>query len=238
MKIQLFSSALLVTTSAAFAPMGWLQRRSSPPAAAALLQMSTTPDYNGVHVAKTGGRGANTASQQALQQELSLGAPPARPKGGHFMTKGGIQVTSNVEPVFFSRSAASGSAAAIEELVDKLDKQRGVLLASSYEFPGRYARWSLGFVDPPLEVSGKGNKCTIRALNTRGKILLPAIQSAMEQLKVDGVLQKIDVRFDAQEGTGADIDRMASQIDVLVVPPSAVGSFSEEERSRQVSENH
>ena len=238
MKIQAWSLVLLATASQSFAPTGWIRRSPAANAGSSALRMSTVPNYNGVHVAKTGGRGANTASQQALEQDLSLGAPPARPKGGHFMTKGGIQVTSNVEPVFFSRSAATGSAAAIEDLVDKLDNQRGVLLTSSYEFPGRYARWSLGFVDPPLQLTGKGTKCSIRALNERGKILLPAIISAMEQLKIDDVLYKIDVRYDAQQGTGDHMDRMATQIDVTVVPPSVVGTFNEEERSRQVRTNY
>lgn len=51
--------------------------------------------------------------------------------------------------------------------MDALDSRRGVLLTSSYEFPGRYARWTLGFADPPIEVSGKGREFTVRALNER-----------------------------------------------------------------------
>ena len=55
----------------------------------------------------------------------------------------------------------------VEGVVDALDSRRGVLLTSSYEFPGRYARWTLGFVDPPLEVTGKGREFKVRALNER-----------------------------------------------------------------------
>jgi len=39
-----------------------------------------------------------------------------------------------------------------------------VLLTSSYEFPGRCARWMLGFSDPPLELSGTGRDFRVRAL--------------------------------------------------------------------------
>ena len=67
----------------------------------------------------------------------------------------------------------------VEALISALDEHRGVLLSSSYEFPGRYARWTLGFVDPPIEIAGTGNRFTIRALNERGQALLPAFWSAL-----------------------------------------------------------
>ena len=194
---------------------------------------TTTPDFNSVIVAKEGGRGMATASQQALEQNLSLGAPPARPKGGHFMTKGGIQVTANVDRLEFSKNLSEGtSELAIEQLIDKLDSNKGVLLTSSYEFPGRYARWSLGMVDPPLEVSGRSDQCTIRALNARGKVLMPAIQQTMDKLKEDGILESIQVFQESTPANGMEAEVV--RIDVKVVPPPEVGTFSEEERSRQV----
>jgi len=85
----------------------------------------------------------------------------------------------------------------------------------------RYARWSLGFVNPPLEVSGTGQTCFIRALNSRGMVLLPAVVKAMRELHDAGVVDNINLD---EEG----------QVEVKVAPLSAVGSFSEEERSRQV----
>jgi anthranilate synthase len=188
---------------------------------------ATIPDFNGVEVAKTGGAGMITAGQQAVTQQLSLGAPGVRPKGGHYLTKGGIQVTANVDRLDYTRTGdeaslanKKSSEAVIESLVERLDSHKGVLLTSSYEFPGRYARWSLGFVDPPLEVSGRANKCTIKALNDRGKVLLPAIERAMKEMKQQNALSEVNVGDE--------------QIDVTVVPPPPVGTFSEEERSRQV----
>lgn len=198
------------------------------------LQMSSTvPDFNAVDVAKTGGQGAVTASQKAADQGLSLGAPRGRPTGGHFLTKGGIQVTANVEGLEFSKSLQPGtSEAAIDNLIQQLDSHKGVLLTSSYEFPGRYARWSLGFVDPPLEISGKKDKCTIRALNERGRVLMPAIEKAMQGLKEQEILSDVQL---FQEKTPANGEAAALiQVDVTVVPPAEVGTFSEEERSRQV----
>jgi anthranilate synthase len=204
-------------------------------------------DYNGVYVAKEGGIGAVTASQQALAFGLSLGAPPVRPKGGHYMTKGGVQVTAHVDRLTFSNELTvktnttlpngtkltPTSATAIEELVEKLDYKKGVLLTSSYEFPGRYARWSLGFVDPPLEISGRGLTCTITALNDRGKILIPAIQRVIKQLKENKIVESIDFLSDCEQSPLHDSD--VAQIIAKVVPPAEVGTFSEEDRSRQPS---
>lgn len=244
----------------AFAPNVRQQRRSfssssSSITTSSVLFSSTIPnvpasassstDYNGVFVAKQGGLGMATASQQALEQDLSLGAPPARPVGGHYLTKGGIQVTANVEPIPFSPelkpNVAGGggsltSAGAIEDLVQTLDSHRGVLLASSYEFPGRYARWSLGFVDPPLEVAGRGLDCTITALNDRGRVLMPAIEKALKALKEQGVLVGYESTvgsLSTSKGGDDKLDNVPVRFEAKVVPPSQVGTFSEEDRSRQ-----
>ncbi|MEX2132328.1 MAG: chorismate-binding protein, partial [Pseudohongiellaceae bacterium] len=69
---------------------------------------------------------------------------------------------------------------AIDRLTDQLDSHRGVLLASSFEYPGRYTRWDLGFINPPLELSSRGLQMQIRALNNRGEILLPELFSALQ----------------------------------------------------------
>jgi len=227
-KAALLAAILGIQNVSSFAPNANLPM--VPPKSPLTLQMSTQqkPDFNAVSVAKTGGRGAVSAAQDAADKNLSLGAPRDRPQGGHFLTRGGVQVTAQVDTLEFVNKNLNGdsspegsSVRAIEDLVDQLDDTRGVLLSSSYEFPGRYARWSLGFVNPPLEVSGKGQECTITALNGRGTILLPAIIKSMEQLKADGIVESLTV----EDG----------KVDVKVVPPSEAGSFSEEERSRQPS---
>jgi anthranilate synthase len=54
-------------------------------------------------------------------------------------------------------------------LAEALDNKRGVLFSSSFEFPGRYTRWDMGFVDPPLMLSARGDAFTVTALNERGE---------------------------------------------------------------------
>lgn len=94
--------------------------------------------------------------------------------------------------------------------------------ASHFLLSIRYARWSLGFVDPPLEISGTGNHCKISALNVRGQVLLEPVMDAMNKLLARGIL--------------SDISQEGDVIDIQVAPPADVGTFSEEERSRQVSD--
>ena len=199
------------------------------------VHSSTVPDLNAVEVAKTGGQGVISASQKAADQNLSLGAHRGCPRGGHYLTKGGIQVTANVElkPWKFSKSLSkSTSKAAIDFLIEQLDSHCGVLLTNSYEFPGCYARWSLGFVNPPLEVSGRANQCTIWALNNRGKVLLPAIQKAMEQLKDEGILETVNIFQESMPANGTPA--LLMKIVVTVVPLPEVGMFSGKAQLRQV----
>lgn len=70
-------------------------------------------------------------------------------------------------------------AGAIDPIVQALDSHKGVLLASSYEYPGRYTRWDIGFVDPPIELVARGRTFRISALNDRGRVLLPLIARAV-----------------------------------------------------------
>jgi anthranilate synthase len=141
--------AAAVSPAWSFAPRASLFRFSSPPATSSTTSALSEqkfavtevadPNYNAVHVAKTGGAGTRTASQDAMEKNLSLGAPGKRPVGGHFLTKGGVQVTAQVDRLVFDQnSMAEGTSnRAVEDLVDRLDGSKGALLTSSYEFPGR-----------------------------------------------------------------------------------------------------
>ncbi|MCH9673973.1 MAG: anthranilate synthase component I [Gammaproteobacteria bacterium] len=102
-------------------------------------------------------------------------------------------------------------------LIDQLDNRRGVLLASSFEYPGRYTRWDMGFVNPPLEVSTQGRAVTIRALNDRGQVLLPAAHAALQGNDHLTELERPDERT----------------VQAMVVQPT--GTFPEELRSKQPS---
>ena len=142
--------------------------------------------------------------------ELTLGAPRTQAASGRYVTKGGVTVDRLVKPL-------ADPSEALEGLIDQLDQERGCVFQSSYEVPGRYARWTMGFVNPPLAFEGWGRRFTITALNKRGSALLPAIRAALQgipalaSLKVDGEA--------ALHGSVKEVEAF----------------FTEEERSRQHS---
>ncbi len=99
-------------------------------------------------------------------------------------------------------------------LQSSLDRRRGVLLTSSFEYPGRYTRWDIGFVDPPLVFTTCGRAFSFDALNARGALLLTAISKALENLDA---LAALDVSECGISGTVREPDEW----------------FPEELRSRQ-----
>jgi len=124
-----------------------------------------------------------------------------------FVTAGGVEV---------ARSArADNYKTAISGYFDKLDGRRGAVFSSNYEFPGRYSRWDIAFVDPPVVLTARGRKMTIEALNARGKVLLPAFAAAVRG--PDLLAISIDDRLISLEVTAPD------------------SQFAEEDRSRQPS---
>lgn len=125
-----------------------------------------------------------------------------------YRTRGGIVVYRSTEEL-----TPDG---AVEPILDALDTRRGVLLASSYEYPGRYTRWDMGFVDPPLEMMSRDREFQITALNARGTVLIPKLVETLEA-------------FDAIETLTPDANRIAG-----VIRKSAE-RFPEELRSRQPS---
>ena len=82
-------------------------------------------------------------------------------------------------------------ATALDDILFYLNTQRGGLLTSSYEYPGRYKRWAIGFVNPPLELTTRENVFTVTALNQRGEVLLPLLLERLCLLKeLNAVQQK------------------------------------------------
>ena len=102
------------------------------------------------------------------------------------------------------------------EWIDRLDAEMGAVLSSSYEYPGRYTRWDMALVNPPLVMEATDRNVEIRALNDRGRLLLPAIAEVLK--KHDDV-----DTFNADTG----------KIQLTVKRPDRL--FNEEERSRQPS---
>lgn len=125
-----------------------------------------------------------------------------------YLTRGAIRVHRTIDRI--------PVADAIEPVVEALDAHRGVLLASSYEYPGRYTRWDMGFANPPLVVTARGRRVTVEALNSRGALLLAPVEAAARAL-------------DAVEAVERTTDT------VLLTVKTPASGFVEEQRSRQPS---
>jgi anthranilate synthase len=125
-----------------------------------------------------------------------------------YRTEGGVRIQREIsdQPYRPADNALAGA----------LDTRRGVLFSSSFEFPGRYTRWDMGFVDPPLVFTARGRRFTIDALNRRGHILLAPIAEAVGALAATMI-----------EGTSAN--RISGEIG------ETTERFPEERRSRQPS---
>jgi anthranilate synthase len=56
----------------------------------------------------------------------------------------------------------------LSRFLRQLDTTRGIYLSSGYEYPGRYSRWDIVSVRPPLELIAFQREVTFRPLNDRG----------------------------------------------------------------------
>jgi len=59
-----------------------------------------------------------------------------------------------------------------EQLLDALNHREGAYFCSSFEFPGRYNRWDIGFSDPALVIETKGKSFFIYAKTGFGENVL------------------------------------------------------------------
>ncbi|MEU8147727.1 anthranilate synthase component I [Nonomuraea sp. NPDC048901] len=87
-----------------------------------------------------------------------------------YTTAGGIGVEREVRQV---------PEEALEEIVTALGERRGGAFSSGMDYPGRYSRWAFGYVDPCLELVARGRHISARALNARGRVVLPAVVSCL-----------------------------------------------------------
>src|SRR5947207_3115562 len=69
---------------------------------------------------------------------------------------------------------------ALDNLIDLLDRRRGVVLSSGTTVPGRYESFDFGFADPPLRLESTGYNFFIEALNARGKVLIAFLSEAIK----------------------------------------------------------
>jgi anthranilate synthase len=86
------------------------------------------------------------------------------------MTRGGVRVT---------RTATPFDPAELGRIAALVDERRGGVLSSGMEYPGRYSRWHMAYADPCAEIIATGRRVTARALNDRGRVVLPVIGAAL-----------------------------------------------------------
>ena len=89
-----------------------------------------------------------------------------------FDTAGGIHITRTAEA--FERSAPY-------TLIQQMDGRRGGVLSSGMEYPGRYSRWAIAYLNPCVEVVARGRRIAVRTLNARGEVLLPVLGEALRR---------------------------------------------------------
>ena len=123
-------------------------------------------------------------------------------------TAGGVHIEYKEQVLLYEN--------AIEPLLDRLDSHRGALFASSFEYPGRYTCWDIGFCNPPLVITCRGACIYVNALNVRGEVLLSMIVPLFSLSD--------DVEIFSQSQRDCQLHVKATQ-----------QVFSEEERSRQPS---
>jgi anthranilate synthase len=124
-------------------------------------------------------------------------------------TGGGVTITRTAEPF---------DPAELERIAQSVDRRRGGVLSSGMEYPGRYSRWHMAYVNPPVEITTRGRYVTARALNDRGEVILPAIADAMRR-----------VGYEQPDNSKRRADPPACTVAV----PEGDAAFTEEERTRR-----
>jgi anthranilate synthase len=125
-----------------------------------------------------------------------------------YTTPHGILVTRSDSEVNFRRG--------LWRLLHDLDRHRGVYLSSGYEYPGRYSRWDIASVCPPLEIVSYERRVEFRPLNERGR-------------RITRMLEPVLAGHPHWETFGPESGILAGSLKPM---PAA---FPEEERSRQPS---
>src|SRR5476651_683451 len=98
----------------------------------------------------------------------------ALPAQSEYRTSGGLAITRTAEQF-------SGHADRLDDLIDLLDRRRGVVLSSGTTVPGRYDSFDLGFADPPLRLETSGADFSLQALNARGEVLIAFLGDALRE---------------------------------------------------------
>ncbi|MCF6137440.1 anthranilate synthase component I [Pseudalkalibacillus berkeleyi] len=125
-----------------------------------------------------------------------------------YVSTGGIEI-------YRTKKMIDGNTAT-DHIRQHIDHCRGALYSSRYEYPGRYSRWDVGFIHPPLVILAKERQFTFESLNARGDILITAIYDYLSGHPDIDSLELIDSKMNGE-----------------IIQSNTV--FPEEERSQQPS---
>ncbi len=163
----------------------------------------------------------------SVDYSADFGAQP--PRGvTRFVTAGGIEVTRTVAPF---------EPGALAEITSQIDTRRGGTFSSGMEYPGRYSRWHIGYVDPCIEFAaqrpradGDGAQRTRDCAPARDCIGAgarwadPGLRPAAPGKTASG---------QNASGTTGDADETGTPARVSVFIPEPAEVVPEEERSRR-----
>src|SRR5258708_619363 len=96
------------------------------------------------------------------------------PEKSQYRSNGGLAISRVVEQF-------TGGANRLDDLIDLLDRRRGVVLSSGTTVPGRYESFDLGFADPPLCLETAGANFSLTALNPRGEVLIAFLGDVLRE---------------------------------------------------------
>src|ERR1700740_1756205 len=89
-----------------------------------------------------------------------------------YLPAGGVRVRRTAEPF---------DEAELDEITRQVQLRPGGVLSSGMEYPGRYTRWHMAYLAPPVQIVARGRLISATALNQRGEVLLPVIAAAMRR---------------------------------------------------------
>jgi len=98
----------------------------------------------------------------------------ALPARSDYLTRAGLAITRVAEQF-------TGGANRLDDLINLLDRRRGVVLSSGTTVPGRYESFDLGFSDPPLKLETTGFNFRLEALNERGHVLIAFLADVLRE---------------------------------------------------------
>lgn len=98
----------------------------------------------------------------------------ALPARSDYVTRAGLAITRVAEQF-------TGGANRLDDLINLLDRRRGVVLSSGTTVPGRYESFDLGFSDPPLKLETTGVNFKLEALNGRGQVLIAFLADVLRE---------------------------------------------------------